>query len=136
MESKLKHLEMIQAIINRMAANSFLLKGWSITLIAALFALAAKDTEDFFIYIAYFPCLMFWYLDGYFLHQERMYRKLFSTVKDIDPNHINFDMNAKKYKGEVDSLLATCFSSTLRIFHGTILFVIILVMFLLRTIGS
>ena len=37
MDAKLKHLEMIQGVINRMANCSFLLKGWSVTLIAALF---------------------------------------------------------------------------------------------------
>jgi hypothetical protein len=41
---KHEHLEFLQAAINRMAGNLFLLKGWTITLIAALFALAAKDT--------------------------------------------------------------------------------------------
>lgn len=30
-ENKLKHLEMLQAIINRMAVNSFSLKGWSVS---------------------------------------------------------------------------------------------------------
>jgi len=32
---------MIQAVINRMASNSFLLKGWTVMLVSALFALAA-----------------------------------------------------------------------------------------------
>ena len=36
MESKLKHLEMIQAVINRMASNSFVFKGWSVSIIAGL----------------------------------------------------------------------------------------------------
>ena len=72
MESKLKHLDLIQGVINRMANNSFLLKGWSVTLISALFALAAKDSNSLFIYLAYFPCVAFWSLDGYFLWQERM----------------------------------------------------------------
>jgi hypothetical protein len=36
---KEKHLELIQAVISRMAGNSFLLKGWSVTLAAALLAL-------------------------------------------------------------------------------------------------
>lgn len=40
-DNKVKHLEMIQAVINRMAQNSFLLKGWSVVLTAAIFALAA-----------------------------------------------------------------------------------------------
>jgi hypothetical protein len=45
MENKRKHLEMIQGVINRMARNLFFLKGWTTTLIAALFALAAKDAN-------------------------------------------------------------------------------------------
>jgi hypothetical protein len=47
MESKLKHLELVQGVINRMAGNSFILKGWSVTLTSALFALAAKDANPF-----------------------------------------------------------------------------------------
>ena len=43
MENKQKHLEFIQTTINRIAGNCFLLKGWAITLVAALFALSAKD---------------------------------------------------------------------------------------------
>ena len=35
MESKIAHLEMVQAVITRMAGNSFLIKGWSVTLVAA-----------------------------------------------------------------------------------------------------
>ena len=43
MENKLKHLEFIQNVINRMANTSFLLKGWSITIIAGLFAFSATE---------------------------------------------------------------------------------------------
>ena len=45
MENKRKHLEFIQSVIARMNSNSFLIKGWSITLVSALFALAAKDSN-------------------------------------------------------------------------------------------
>jgi len=131
MESKLKHLEMIQAIINRMAGNSFHLKGWSVTLISALFALATKDTNQLFIYLAYFPCIIFWGLDGYFLWQERMYRKLYQNVAKKSDKSIDFDLNAIKYRGEVDSWLSTCFSITLIMFHGIIFTVIILIMFII-----
>lgn len=41
MSDKQKHLEFLQGAINRMAGNLFLLKGWTITLIAALFALSS-----------------------------------------------------------------------------------------------
>ena len=36
---KMKHLEMILDVVNRMASNSFALKGWAITLVAGIFAL-------------------------------------------------------------------------------------------------
>ena len=57
MENKLKHLEMIQGIINRMASNSFALKGWSVTLVAGIFALSSKDANE--ICILVFGCLLF-----------------------------------------------------------------------------
>ena len=136
MEAKLKHLEMIQGIINRMANNSFLLKGWSVTLISALFALAAKDSNQFSLYLAYFPCVAFWSLDGYFLWQERMYRKLFQDVTKKDLESIDFDMNATKLKDEIDSWFSTCFSATLRLFHGVIFGVIVLIMFIIISTGS
>lgn len=135
MESKLKHLELIQGVINRMATNSFLLKGWSVTLISALFALAAKDSNQFFIYLAYFPCVTFWSLDGYFLWQERMYRKLYKHVALTSPGSINFNMNASIYKNAVDSWFHICFSVTLRMFHGVIFGVIILIMAIIATTG-
>lgn len=127
---------MIQGIINRMARNSFLLKGWSVTLISALFALAAKDSNQFFLYLAYFPCVAFWSLDGYFLWQEMMYRKLYQEVADIAPDLINFDMNAVKFKNEVDSWVSVCFSVTLRLFHGVIFGVIVLIMLIIISTGS
>ena len=53
MEKKIQHLQMIQGIINRMASNSFMLKGWAVTLIAGIFALASKDSDRSYFIIAY-----------------------------------------------------------------------------------
>ena len=50
--NKITHLEMVQGIINRMASNSFMLKGWAVTLVAGIFALASKDTDKLYILIA------------------------------------------------------------------------------------
>jgi hypothetical protein len=69
-EKKIAHLQMIQAIITRMASNSFLIRGWTVTLVAATFALAAKDADGRYILVAYGPTVMFWLLDGYYLAQE------------------------------------------------------------------
>lgn len=76
-----KHLEFIQAIISRQANNSFLLKGWSVTLVAALFALAAKDANSRFVWVALVPVFIFDGLDAYYLHQEKQFRSLFDFVR-------------------------------------------------------
>ena len=78
-ESKIAHLQMIQAVITRMAGNSFLVKGWTVTLVTALFVLAAADANRFFVYVAYLPAVMFWALDAYFLRQERLFSENSTT---------------------------------------------------------
>lgn len=100
MQNKIKHLEFIQATINRMAGNSFLLKGWSVTLVAALFALGAKDFNKFYVALAYFPTFLFWFLDGYFLQQERLYHSLYDAVRTKEENEIDFSMNAQIFVTE------------------------------------
>lgn len=85
----MKHLELIQGIISRMAQNSFQLKGWTVTLIAALFALAARDADDKYIILAYFPAIVFWILDSYYLSQERYFRYLYDEVRQ---------KNGRKYR--------------------------------------
>lgn len=135
MEAKLKHLELIQGVINRMAGNSFLLKGWSVTLVSALFALAAKDSNPYFVYLAYFPCVTFWALDGYFLRQERLYRKLYQCVAKKKESEIDFFMDTREFENDVDAWFGTAISLTLRLFHGTIFGVVALIMIIMATIG-
>ena len=51
-DDKVAHLGMLQSVISRLSTNSFLVKGWSITLVSALFALAAADTDRHFVALA------------------------------------------------------------------------------------
>ena len=50
---------MIQGVITRMGTNSFVLKGWNVTLVSALFALSAKESNARFIMIAFLPTVAF-----------------------------------------------------------------------------
>lgn len=127
MNSKLKHLEIVQGVINRMAANSFHLKGWSVVLVSALFALAAKDANARFVALAYFPAIMLWVLDAYFLWQERLFRRLYDGVRGKPESEIDFSMNTGPY-GDTESWSGAAFSKTLLIFHGAIIVTIIIVM--------
>ena len=127
MEQKLAYLQMIQAVIARMASNSFRIKGWSVTLVAALFALAAAGTNELFVYLAYFPAFMFWALDAYFLRQERLFRELWDHVREVDAK-VDFSMDTERFTDEVNSTWRVAWSRTLALFHGTITGTIVIVM--------
>ncbi|MDR2065821.1 MAG: hypothetical protein LBP85_08975 [Prevotellaceae bacterium] len=96
---------MIQGVINRMASNSFLLKGWAVTLLAGIFALAAKDSNFSFFLIAYIPIILFWVLDSYYLQLERKYRVLYNKATETLPEQIDFKLNPP----ESDEKTKTCF---------------------------
>lgn len=127
---KQSHLEMIQGIINRLSHNSFLLKGWTVVLVSAMFALAAKDQKMWFIYLAYFPAISFWCLDGYFLWQERRFRALYDLVRIMDDNKIDYSMDPNKAKVTNITWPKATWSKTLIAFHGVIVASIIIVMFI------
>jgi hypothetical protein len=113
-----------------MNGNSFMIKGWSITLISALFALAAKDTNPCFAIVAYFPCVMFWGLDASFLHQEKLFRALYDNVR-TDEAAESFAMDTAPFRDQVDSWGKVLLSKTLLSFHGVVLGVITLAMIVL-----
>lgn len=100
------HLEMIQGIVNRLSQNSFLLKGWSVVLVSSLFALAAFNSNPLFVYLTYLPVVAFWGLDAFFLRQERLFRKLYDRVRQLEACKIDFSMNTDVVKSEVRSMLA------------------------------
>ena len=132
MDEKLKHLEFLQNVITRMASNSFLLKGWTVLLVSALFALLAEASRIQFVYLAYFPSVAFWILDGYFLRQERLFRKLYDRVRTLPNSATDFSMDTTSVASQVDSWFRTLFSKTLIIFHGTVILTISVVLLLAR----
>jgi hypothetical protein len=115
----IKELEMIQGIINRMANNSFLIKGGIIVLVVALLLKGNK----YHTLIAFIPILVFWFLDAYFLRLERLYRRLYNWVKDnrLKTQDFLFDLNYKRFEKEEQSILRIMFSMTLVLFYGSIL---------------
>ncbi len=136
-ERQVRHLEAIQGVVNRLAQNSFALKGWSVVLVSALFALAADKSKPVFAILACVPAFAFWILDGYFLWQERRFRALYDHMRLLEetkrPDEF-FSMDASPFVGAAGSWLDAMFSGTLIPFHGVILFVILLVMLVLRSV--
>lgn len=131
MEMRIAHLGFIQSIISRMGANSFLLKGWSVTLVAAMFALSAKEANYKFVVLSYFPIFVFWALDAYFLHQEKLYRKLYEEVAEGRIKSETMSLDATGMSPNVSSIANLAFRDTLLLFHGAITAVVLVAMFLI-----
>lgn len=121
----LKEIDIIQDIIKRMASNSFMIKGWTITLVVITLLFKRTDVQ---IWIAFIPLIVFWYLDAYFLHQERMYRELYKWVikNRMNTTENLFNMDTKRFLKDVDSISKTMRSKTLGLFYGSILVLIII----------
>ncbi|MBI2045425.1 hypothetical protein HYT23_05175 [Candidatus Pacearchaeota archaeon] len=132
-DDKKAHLEFLQLAINRMASNSFILKGWNITLIVGLFALTLKDLSSVYLYLAILPALAFWGLDAYYLRQERLFRELYDSVrktkrKDIDP----YSLNTQSVNGKVKNWFYTLFSPTVILLHGAVILFITIFIIIVR----
>lgn len=89
-------LEMIQGIINRMGSNSFALKGWAVTLVAGIFALASNDADKRYFLVVYIPIILFWFLDSYYLQLENKYIELYNYVRSLKDKEFDFDMDISK----------------------------------------
>ena len=126
MEKKLKHLEMIQNIITRLANNSFSLKGWTVIFIAAVLGFAIKESNSNYIPLVLFPIFAFWGLDGYYLRQEKLFRTLYDKVRKLDEQDINFEMDTFSIESEVDSWGSVCVSRTILGFYVPILIVVLI----------
>ena len=101
-----------------MGTNSFLIKAWSVTLVAALFTLAAKDTNKSFMILAYFPVLFFWVLDAYFFHQELLFRKLYEKVATGEISSNEFTLKTSTLRAEVPCMLDFVSARILCCFHA------------------
>ncbi len=119
MEAKLKHLEFIQCVVNRLATDSFRMKGWTVVLVSALFVLLAREERLELAPVVLAPVVVFWGLDGYFLWQERLFRALYDHVRRLEDSEIDFSMDVGPFRtGRVRTWLGATFSRTLIGFYG------------------
>jgi len=130
-DKKIKHLEMIQSVIERMGNNSFLIKGWSITLVSAIFVIAIQDKDKITALWTLFPAIIFWLLDGFYLWQERLLRSLYDHVRILAEKNIDFSMDTSKVRdvrirGRKNMWINAVLSKTLFPFHGGIIIAIII----------
>lgn len=126
-EIMFKEIDIIQSVISRMASNSFLIKGWTVTLVVG--SLVLKNENSYVI--ALIPIVVFWILDAFFLRQERLFRKLYIWVigNRLKSEDYLFNMDTSRFNSEVDGILLTMFSKTLLLFYGSQLALVLFLIF-------
>lgn len=124
-----KEIDLIQSCINRMAQNSFQVKGWTVALFAVILALLpekVESTNKFFLGVVMLAVsVMFWYLDSFFLAAERNYRKIYGWVlqeREKGSRELLYELNFKEFESKESlkgtAVWETAFSKTLKWFYG------------------
>ena len=121
-EELFKEIDLIQSCINRMAQNSFMLKGWALTVFAGVTVFTqGNNFTDWTIMLCstLLPFVCFWVIDAFFLKTERKYRKLYTQVlherkQGILEKQYELDISSIEEK----NIVCTMFSTTLLVFYG------------------
>lgn len=141
-EKVLEHLKMIQDVINRMAANSFRLRGWSVVLLGAWLVFITRtmvisivnETQEVVLlaFVVAVPFLLLFWLDGYYLWQERLFRRLYDDVRKHEITR--YSMDTRRWLSE-NKHRDALFSKTM-LFHVGIIFLLWLSVVLLKTMEN
>ena len=117
--ARLKYLEMIQAVVTRMATNQFTTRAWSVTLGTAVvgWAVAKSDHPEHAI-VAVLPTFCFWILDAFYLSHERSFRCLFNRQCQIvdEPASLSLETTWKPL-----DWIGALFSPAVTLVHGSVL---------------
>lgn len=73
------YLNILQSVINRMAANSASCKSWCITLVTGIVVVLLDKDKSHFILIALAPAVLFSLLDSYYLALENGFRDKYTN---------------------------------------------------------
>ena len=127
-ENLVRHLEVIQRVITRMAGNSFALKALAGTIAAAVIAYAGAtyDPSPWVTGAGILPSIVFWLMDAQYLRLERLFRKLYDGVRrgEVDEP---FDMDVTRYSSEVESMWSIAKSWSVLWFYLILVVVLIVV---------
>lgn len=137
-----KELDLIQNCVTRMSQNSFNVKGWLIALLVAVIALLPEMINIVALcFMIVGIVLVFWFLDGFFLKIETLYRWKYNWVisKRLKSDDFFYNLNPHNKKmwlldnGEKPKkepcILGKMFTKTLWPFYLPIIFVALIVVF-------
>jgi hypothetical protein len=133
-EQIVRHLEITQGVVNRLASNSFSIKGWSMAILAAAILFIARSNNiysEYLILTFLIPIVGFWLLDGYFLWQERLFRGVYDDVRQQENTDFKMNIPAQLKKSN-NKWSSSIFSPTLTIFYSVEIVFIVVVFCILK----
>jgi hypothetical protein len=145
--NRVKHLELLQAVISRLGNDSFLVKGWAVTVAGAFVGVALSSEKWQLALASLITTFCFWGLDTYFLRTERLFRALYDHVAGENVAVAPFFMSATGPRfieivkvGESKDVVSwwkTAQRPTLSIFYGVLTLSAVVVSLLIgQTHGS
>lgn len=126
-----KEIDLIQNCITRMAQNSFMIRGWAISIVVITWAIIGivESWGSIALILLLLPILMFWYLDAFFLMTERRYRDMYKSILEKrlkDKNFENmYDLNPNNFKNGFMDLPKCMISKTLWPFYLSLIVVVV-----------
>lgn len=124
-----KELDLVQDIIKRLAHNSFLIKGWAITLVVVTLLFKSQEKQGL---IALVAVAVFWCLDAYYLWHERAYRlqhEWLAENRGSSDEHL-LSMDSSRFRGGLKAYLKSVLSGPLIILYGAIAALVVLYTFI------
>jgi hypothetical protein len=122
-DPKVVRAQLIAEAIKRPAGNSFLLRGWAVGIVVAVFALSDRSLPACYFLLAAVPIVMFYAIDVHFQYKQRQLELLFDDIAPDQAYTNNLSINADAYRPSVWRLL---FWSVVPAFYVSLLSIVIL----------
>lgn len=127
------YLNILQAIINRMAANSASTKTWCITIVSAVIVIIADKGKPQYVWISIIPLVLFLILDAYYLGLERQFRQVYNNFirklhyKSASIEDVFIIAPSGEMKGIFTSTIQAILSVSIWPFYGLLLLMLFVV---------
>lgn len=119
--ARIKHLELAQSVVARQASNSFLIKGWTITVSSAIYAISIQQNEVLYALLGSGVVASFWSLDSYYLRNERLFRRLYQAIRREEPTVEAFSLDPAPFSNYVESTFRVALTASQLRLHGPLL---------------
>lgn len=130
---RVKHLEMVQGVVSRMAGQGATLKNYCITLTTAICGLAITLQRPLVALLALLPVTILALLDAQYLRLERRFRALFDEVRlETWSNPPTFEINSQR--APASSYWGALFSWSILIFYAPLALSVVIVALIAREV--